>query len=132
MFKSLKSRYYTLGAAFTAGMVLGAQDAQAQTADVSKVAANIMTSFQDLPAFIQGGGYMLAVGVTLLGLKEIKDHVSNPGNTPLAPGVAKLGLAGAIFATSIVTEAMFQTIDDNGAGVFQDGAVANKTKLFVQ
>ena len=103
-------------AAFTAGFVLTASPASAQSGgkNFSDIAGNVATSIQDLPGLISGVAYLLGVLMAVLGIMKVKDHVENPTNTPLKDGAVRLASGGALFALPIVTEAMSNTIGTTG------------------
>lgn len=114
----LKRHYYRLGAAMTAGMILGsAGSAHAGGNNFSKIAENITTSIQDLPGLLTALSYMFGILLAVLGVMKIKDHVENPTQTHLKDGAIRLAAGGALFALPILFEAMTNTIGDGNADV---------------
>lgn len=114
MLKSAKKRYYSLGAAMTMGLLTSAGPANAQNT-FSNIAQNITTSIQDIPGLLSGLAYLIGTLLGVLGIMKIKDHVENPGNTPLKEGAIRLAAGGALFALPILFEAMTETIGQGGA-----------------
>lgn len=107
MIKLLKRNYLQVGAAFTAGMMMSAP---AHANNFSNIATNVATSMASLPGLLSALAYMFGIILGVLGVMKIKDHVENPGNTPLKDGAIRLAAGGALFALPIVYEAAFNTI----------------------
>lgn len=117
MIKSMNRKTLQVGAAFTAGMMLGGTQAHAAAGNnFSSIGSNIITSIASLPGLLSGVAYMFGILLGVLGILKIKDHVENPGQTPLKDGAIRLAAGGGLFALPIVYEAMSTTIGD-GANV---------------
>ena len=68
---------------------------------------------------------MLGTLLAVLGVLKIKDHVENPGQTPLQHGVIRLAAGGGLFALPIITESMTTLLDgDTGATGAQTAKVS--------
>jgi hypothetical protein len=112
----MKKTYYKLGAAMTVGMLVSvsgeasAAAAAAGANNFSKIAQNITTSTASIPGLLTGLAYLFGILLGVLGILKIKDHVENPGQTPLKEGAIRLACGGALFALPIVYSAMFETI----------------------
>ena len=122
MIKAINRKTLQVGAAFSAGMLLSATHAHAAAAAASgggnnfnSIAQNIITSIASLPSLLSGIAYMFGILLGVLGILKIKDHVENPGQTPLKDGAIRLAAGGGLFALPIVYEAMTATIGE-GAG----------------
>lgn len=111
MFNKTKLSYYKLGAALTAGVMVGSSSAAFAAAgnNFSSIASNINTSIVDLPGLISALAYLFGVLLMVLGIMKIKDHVENPSQTHLKDGAIRLLAGGALFALPIVMEAAFNT-----------------------
>ncbi|HOO81487.1 MAG TPA: hypothetical protein PK513_03170 [Alphaproteobacteria bacterium] len=134
MFKKTQKNYNKLGAFMVAGMVAGgSSDAFAAGGgggnDFSTIAKSITTSIQDFPGLLTALAYMFGILLGVLGVMKIKDHVENPTQTPLKDGAIRLAAGGALFALPMLFEAMFETLDESGAGV--DAAKLNKINFNV-
>ena len=109
---------YKLSAAMTAGVLVGkstaAAAAAATGANLGGLTTNIHASSQDLPAFISMIAYICGTGLAVAGIFKLKQHVDNPGQTPLKDGVMRLGAGGALLALPFIAEAMLLTIDAAG------------------
>lgn len=110
--KKFSSKLFKLQAAAAVALVAGIEDAHAQ--DFSTIATNIVASIASLPGLLSGLAYMFGILLAVLGILKIKDHVENPGNTPLKDGAIRLAAGGALFALPIVYEAAFTTIGQEG------------------
>ena len=104
-----------MGAAMTAGMMLGATEAKAN--NFGNIAENIILSIQDVPGLLTGLAYLFGILIGVLGIMKIKDHVENPTQTPLKDGAVRLAAGGALFGLPIVFESMLNTIGTTNAGV---------------
>ena len=97
------------------GMVAGVESAHAGTNNFTSIVGNMEKSIKGVPGLISGVSYMMGILLGVLGVLKIKDHVENPGNTPLQQGAIRLAAGGGLFALPIVYEAMRTTIgtDEN-------------------
>ena len=110
----LKQKMMAGGAAVFIGMTAGVESASAN--NFGNIVTNIESSISTVPGLITGVSYMMGIVLGVLGVLKIKDHVENPGQTPLQQGAIRLAAGGGLFALPIVYEAMFTTIG-SGAGV---------------
>ena len=117
--KAIRNRLFKFQAAATVALFAGAQDASAGGLgggnDFSDIAKSITTSIQDLPGLLTAVAYMFGILIGVLGILKIKDHVENPGNTPLKDGAIRLAAGGALFALPMVFDAMINPVDEGGA-----------------
>lgn len=122
-------KHYALGAALTAGMVAGSSAAHAAAGGntFSNISKNIATGISDIPGLFSALAYLFGILLAVLGIMKIKDHVENPGQTPLKDGAVRLLAGGALFAIPIVSEAMFETIGADATAA--DVSKVNKVKL---
>lgn len=113
MIKIMNRKTLQIGAAFTAGMLMSGP---AMANNFSSIASNIIGSITQLPSLLAGVAYMFGILLGVLGILKIKDHVENPGQTPLKDGAIRLAAGGGLFALPIIYEAMTQTIGADGGG----------------
>ena len=118
MVKKLKQRMMAGSAALFTGLVSVAGTAHA--ANVSTVTGNITTSIANVPGLLSGVSYMMGVVFGVLGILKIKDHVENPGQTPLQQGAIRLAAGGALFALPF----MFNVMQSTVVGTSTDGQLA--------
>ncbi|MBU0799649.1 MAG: hypothetical protein KKA05_01470 [Alphaproteobacteria bacterium] len=114
MIKSMKRKALGVAAAFSAGMLLSTTEASAN--NFSSIASNITASMTQLPSLLAGVAYLFGILLGVLGILKIKDHVENPGQTPLKDGAIRLAAGGGLFALPIIYESMLNTVGNAGAG----------------
>lgn len=81
----------------------------------SSIAKNMTTSIASLPTLLAALSYLFGLLLGVLGVMKIKDHVENPGQTPLKDGAIRLAAGGALFAIPILYEAAKNTIGSGTA-----------------
>lgn len=133
MFKGIKKTYYRAGAFMTLGM-LGTTSSAHATAPAgnesfSTIAQNITTAVGDVPGMISGISYLVGSLLGVLGIMKIKDHVENPGNTPLKDGAIRLTAGGALFALPIIFESMLGSVDTETRGAANVQAKIKKVQF---
>ena len=114
MTKLFKNKSLQMAAAFTAGYMMTATPAHAN--NFSSISKNIVESVANLPALLAALSYMFGILLGVLGIMKIKDHVENPGQTPIKDGAIRLAAGGALLALPIIFEAMAETTGSDGAG----------------
>jgi hypothetical protein len=133
MMKSIKRAGLQVSAAIFIGTVSGVESAFAQTTGgtgntFSTISRNVSSSISELPGLLTGVSYMMGILLGVLGILKIKDHVENPGNTPLQHGAIRLAAGGGLFALPIVYESMLNTIGADGQVI--DAAAAARVDGF--
>lgn len=118
--------------AMSAAAYVGAYSSSAQANDFNNIAQNINASITNLPGLLTSLAYLFGLLFAVLGILKVKDHVEQPQQTPLREGAVRLAAGGALFALPIVSEAMFETIDDGGAGAAAEAATLNAAGFNVQ
>ncbi len=120
MFKKTKKRSFgRVGAQTMLGLVMGASTARADVTNFGTLAENITTSIADLPGLLSALAYLIGILLAVLGIMKIKDHVENPGNTPLKEGAIRLVVGGFLFSLPILFDAMSNTPGTDGDGDVQ-------------
>jgi hypothetical protein len=109
---------HKLAAVATAGALMSAGSANATT--FSTVADNIMTGTGTLPNLISTVSYIGGIGLGVAGVFKLKQHVDNPGQTPMKDGLVRLGAGGGLLALPFLTDAMTGTISAGNAGTGPD------------
>lgn len=120
MTKLIRNKSLQMSAAFAAGYMMTSTTAHAN--NFSSVASNIVTSIASLPSLLTALSYMFGILLGVLGIMKIKDHVENPGQTPIKDGAIRLAAGGALLALPIIFEAMTNT---PGAGAGASVASVN-------
>ena len=106
---------HKLAAAMTAGMMLGASDAHAQAVNATNLTANLVgssTAFTDLMSLL---GYVGGTGFALAGIYKLKQHVDNPGQTPMKDGMMRLAAGGALLSLPFIVNVMQGSVADDAA-----------------
>jgi hypothetical protein len=125
MIKQTKLTYYKAGVAMTMGMMgLKTSDAMAQSTGFSEISDNVVTSIANFPAVVSAASYLIGIALGVLGIMKVKDHVENPGQTPLKEGAIRLAAGGALLALPTVFDAMITSIGAGGTGAAQEGIAA--------
>lgn len=127
--KKLNRKALTLSVGLSLAMSMGASQAHAN--NFGSIASNIANSIATLPGLLTAVAYLFGLVLGVLGILKIKDHVENPGQTPLKDGAIRLAAGGALFALPIIFEAMFETVDQGGAGAGASVATMNSATFNV-
>lgn len=91
---------------------------------VGEVLCNVVVSSDMLPALISGLAYLMGLIMTVVAIVKLKDHVSNPNQTPLSDAVKRFIAGGALFALPAVSSAVRSLIvgaDENVTAYSQSG-----------
>ncbi len=83
--------------------------------DANDVAENIVDSIDKLPQLIAVAAYLIGLIFGFWGIIKAKEHVENPGNTPLSASIIRFAIGGALFSTPMMYEIMMTTIN-GGSG----------------
>ena len=100
--------------------IIGSISGFIPTANINHVLSTIIESIESLPGLISALAYMIGLLMGYVGVMKIKDHVENPDQNPLKEGVIRLLIGGAFFSLPTVYEAMSNTIEGDGSGIFSD------------
>lgn len=120
----MRNKSLQMSAAFVAGYMMTTAPAYAGNNNFSSIASNIVASIANLPSLLSALSYMFGIMLGVLGIMKIKDHVENPGQTPLKDGAIRLAAGGALLALPIIFESMFNTI-----GVGAGASTASVTSI---
>jgi|SRR4051812_30575815 len=99
-----------LAAALTAGVLIG-ETSTAHATNFTNVTDNITTASSNLPNLISTVAYVGGIGLGVAGIFKLKQHVDNPGQTPMKDGLIRLGAGGALLALPYITTAMMGNIN---------------------
>lgn len=111
-----RSYTHKLAAAMTVGMMSSSMDAFAGGTTFSNVSDNIVTSASKFPNLISTVSYIGGIGLGVAGVFKLKQHVDNPGQTPMKDGLVRLGVGGALLTLPFLTDAMMGTVGTGGQG----------------
>ncbi len=126
----IQKKILLVQAAVFAGAMTAPRVALAGGNTFGNIAENITNSIEALPGLVSGVAYMFGLLLGVLGILKVKDHVENPGQTPLKDGAIRMAAGGALFGLPIVYEAMRNTIGITSNSV--GAAVLNGVDFNVQ
>ena len=133
MKKFIQKQSLKLSSLVVLGMMAGADDAYAINAGnkggFDDIGKDIIGGIDQLPGLVTGTSYMLGTLLAVLGVLKIKDHVENPGQTPLQHGVIRLAAGGGLFALPIVTESMTTLLDGDTNATGAQTATVSKVEF---
>lgn len=113
---------HKLAALATVAAGMGAAPAFAGTLQVGNIVNNVAESANAIPRFLGLLGYIGGSGLAMAGVLKLKQHVDNPGQTPMKDGIGRLAAGGLLFCLPILTNAIQGSIangDANGANTTQ-------------
>lgn len=109
------SKTHKLAAVLTAGLLMGSGTAHAAGGmNFKAVTDSIVDSGSKLPDLISTVAYIGGVGLGVAGVFKLKQHVDNPGQTPMKDGLIRLGAGGGLLALPAVIDAMQNTVGNAG------------------
>lgn len=126
----MKHLHTKLAAALTAGALMGLGTAEAGSNNFSTVSDNIVSSAENLPNLISTVAYIGGCGLGVAGVFKLKQHVDNPGQTPMKDGLVRLGAGGGLLALPFMTEAMTNTVSGGQGDAIDPGKVKIQTLNF--
>jgi hypothetical protein len=104
---------HKVAAAFTMGlMTFAGSDSAMAALKFKDMTNNITDSAAGLPATISMVSYIAGTGLAVAGIFKCKNHVDNPGQTPLKDGLIRLGAGGGLLSLPFITSAMQGSISD--------------------
>lgn len=114
---------YALAFVFSAAGLIFASPAFAG-AEIDGIARNMVESSDQLPALLSGFAYLLALLFAVTGVLKLKEHVSNPQQTPLRSALIRFLVGGALLALPIIYQAMMVTFNAGVNPDFDGGTTA--------
>jgi hypothetical protein len=111
------NRMHRIAAVITAGMIVDQSTSAhaAATASFTDLSANLITSSSNFPALVSTVAYIGGIGLGVTGIFKLKQHVDNPGQTPMKDGLIRLAAGGGLLALPYVTTAMSGSIGSGGS-----------------
>ncbi len=92
--------------------------------DVTAFASNITNATgTTFPLFMSALSYIGGGGLTIAGIYKLKNHVDNPGQTPMKDGLIRLGAGGALLSIT-----WFQRVMQGAAS---NGSTSNAAVLSI-
>lgn len=69
--------------------------------------------------------FIIAVFFTVRGIQQVRNHIDNPGQAPLAEGIKRLGVGGALFSFPMIVNVIAKTFGMSGSGIANSGWSSN-------
>ena len=124
MIKYLNTKTQKMSAAMMAGAMVGTfadiGNAFAGGNDLNNYLEETSGRVNQVPDLVAFLSYIGGTALAALGVVNLKQHVENPGNTPMKNGLAKLGFGGMLLALPTLTETMLETTEGGGQAQFQN------------
>lgn len=124
---------HKLAAAATIGMmVASSNDAFASATNWRTMTNNIVTASSGFNNLISTVCWIGGAGLGVAGIFKLKQHVDNPGQTPMKDGLVRLGCGGGLLAFPFIESAMSGSIADSsgGAGINATQVKINSVSVF--
>lgn len=103
---------HKLAAAATMGMIAGNADASFAATTFKDMSSNIITASSGFNNLISVVCWIGGAGLGVAGIFKLKNHVDNPGQTPMKDGLVRLGCGGALLAFPFIQQAMQGSISN--------------------
>lgn len=112
---------HKLAAVATMGIIaVTSSDAQAAAAtNFADMSDNIVTASSGFQNMISTVCWLGGAGLGVAGIFKLKQHVDNPGQTPMKDGLVRIGAGGGLLAFPFIQNAMAGSIADGSTGAFQ-------------
>ncbi len=116
---------HKLAAVVTTGsMLAGSTDAFAQNT-LNTVLGNTVNNTSGMVNTIQTVAYVAGAGLGVTGVFKLKQHVDNPGQTPLKGGLMNLAAGGSLLAMPFLMQTMQGTVANNQGGQLGGASVSS-------
>lgn len=118
---------HKLAAMATMGVIVGASSHAEATGALTfkNMTTNIMEASSGFQGLISTVCWLGGAGLGVAGIFKLKQHVDNPGQTPMKDGLVRLGAGGGLLAFPFIQAAMQGSIADTEL----DGIDAGKLKM---
>jgi len=125
---------HKLAAAATLGMMMASSESAFAGAKTFKnMSDNIVTASSGFQNMISTVCWLGGAGLGVAGIFKLKQHVDNPGQTPMKDGLVRLGAGGGLLAFPFIQQAMQGSISNGSLATVNAGALKmkNSAELFV-
>jgi hypothetical protein len=125
---------HKLAAAATLGMMMASSESAFAAAKTFKnMSDNIVTASSGFQNMISTVCWLGGAGLGVAGIFKLKQHVDNPGQTPMKDGLVRLGAGGGLLAFPFIQQAMQGSISNGSLATVNGAALKMKDSaaLFV-
>ncbi|HEX2753173.1 MAG TPA: hypothetical protein VHP34_08780 [Alphaproteobacteria bacterium] len=114
---------HKLAAVATMGMIVGSStSAEANATNFATMSENLVVASSGFQNLISTVCWLGGAGLGVAGIFKLKQHVDNPGQTPMKDGLIRIGAGGGLLAFPFIQNAMQGSISD-GDNAKVDGTV---------
>lgn len=106
---------HRLAAAATVGMMTGASTGAFATVDANSLSANLISASAGFTSLLNVLGYVGGSGLAVAGIFKLKNHVDNPGQTPMKDGVMRLAAGGALLSLPFMINVMQGSVGEGNS-----------------
>lgn len=103
---------HKLAAAATLGMMSGSADTASAATTFRDMSNNMIAASGGFNNLISVVCWIGGAGLGVAGIFKLKNHVDNPGQTPMKDGLVRLGCGGALLAFPFIQQAMQGSISN--------------------
>ena len=103
---------HKLAAVATVGMIAGAGNAAEAATTFRDMSNNIVTASSGFNNLISIVCWIGGAGLGVAGIFKLKQHVDNPGQTPMKDGLIRIGCGGGLLAFPFIQQAMQGSISN--------------------
>lgn len=113
---------HKLAAVATMGIIAASSSDASAATNFSDMSNNIVTASGGFQNMISTVCWLGGAGLGVAGIFKLKQHVDNPGQTPMKDGLVRIGAGGGLLAFPFIQNAMQGSISD-GVNDELDGSV---------
>jgi hypothetical protein len=124
---------HKLAAAATLGMMMASSESAEAAKTFKNMSDNIVTASSGFQNMISTVCWLGGAGLGVAGIFKLKQHVDNPGQTPMKDGLVRLGAGGGLLAFPFIQQAMQGSISNGSLATVNGAALKMKDSaaLFV-
>ncbi len=109
---------HKLAAVATMGVIAGASSTADAATTFQNMSTNIVTASSGFQNLISTVCWLGGAGLGVAGIFKLKQHVDNPGQTPMKDGLIRIGAGGGLLSFPFIMAAMQGSINDaDNAGI---------------
>ena len=103
---------HKMAAVATIGMIAGAGNAAEAATTFRDMSNNLVTASSGFNNLISIVCWIGGAGLGVAGIFKLKQHVDNPGQTPMKDGLIRIGCGGGLLAFPFIQQAMQGSISN--------------------
>ena len=132
--KKLTHHLHRLAAVATVGMLCGTgrtAEAAGSSTTFRDMAGNIVNSVSGGTSLISALCWIGGAGLGVAGIFKLKNHVDNPGQTPMKDGLIRLGCGGGLLSFPFIMAAMQGSVSNGSlTGINATNVVLDSVSIF--